>query len=99
MKSEILIMTGMVWPVSSDKWKAPEEIKNLLLAANSKSPYKIKLIIILSFSYSIIPLSPVISASALVNSRVICPSSSFVENHRWHGNSTVSPDLRSSTIT
>ena len=23
IKSEILIMTGMVWPVSSDKWKAP----------------------------------------------------------------------------
>ena len=24
IKSEILIMTGMVWPVSSDKWKAPK---------------------------------------------------------------------------
>ena len=23
IKSEILIATGMVWPVSSDKWKAP----------------------------------------------------------------------------
>ena len=23
IKSEILITTGMVWPVSSDKWKAP----------------------------------------------------------------------------
>ena len=24
IKSEILVTTGMVWPVSSDKWKAPE---------------------------------------------------------------------------
>ena len=27
IKSEILISTGTVWPVSSDKWKAPLEMK------------------------------------------------------------------------
>ena len=29
IKSEILIMTGMVWPGSSDKWKAPWEYVRL----------------------------------------------------------------------
>ena len=32
-KSEILITIGMVWPVSSDKWKAPPKTFGPLLTA------------------------------------------------------------------
>ena len=28
IKSDFLITTGMVWPVSSDKWKAPLDTLN-----------------------------------------------------------------------
>ena len=31
IQSEILITTGMVWPVSSDKWKVPVRLNTLLL--------------------------------------------------------------------
>ena len=50
--------------------------------------------VLFNYKHSIQHILPV-----LVNSRVICPSSSLVENHLWQGNSTVSPVLGSSTVT
>ena len=39
IKSEFLIMTGMVWPVSSNKWKAPLHAVPYLVFALCAPPF------------------------------------------------------------
>lgn len=42
---------------------------------------------------------PLVFSSSLTSSRVMSPSPSLVESHRWHEKVPISPDWRSSTVT
>ena len=70
-KKEIIIATGLIWPVSSNKWKAPKVIKQLVSDSISLIELEFEKMLVLEKKN---PMSPWgINPSAIIKGRVLSP--------------------------